>query len=613
MNLFFLSWRMSDELIPTVLSALGRITELYPQLDPDTLWYDHTKEEIFAASVHTAESAAEPRRYVVRDNDHITFYDGILVDRTGTFDAHRAEDLSAHWARLAESLEGRFAVVRASRSRPRIELLIDALGIEQVYYVRLGKAWLISNSIYLLEQVSSSRELDPLGVSLFLAMGWVGSDRTLRKDIRVFPGGIHLTWDLDEGSPSKKVYFSQRSLEKQSHAAFTPRKAEQLARSLTQMLGSLGQTFGVLNCPLSGGKDTRVMASLMRSQPSAKYWTYGDPSSTDVLIAKKIADDFQLNLHVNSTTTNDVIEQWDDLTRRLVLQTGGIVSLDLLSNLLEQPRKIDRLQLALHGAGGEIARSFYGDSYLFTHAFTAKRMLALFPQRCLIHNHEGLIEREATELAVSYIRSFLEGCLDDGFAVLNLPDLFYAFERVHRWASNYFWERAPTEDYFSPFCTRPFIEAAFSISALRRYSESIHYNLIRALEPKLFDLPIDKPWRSQAHPIVLLGKYAAGGIMRRVPFLAATFRSFTEAHGQIPMYVPMYDRAAWLEAKRGQIRDVCLSQPRSTAWNFVNRRVFEQLTSAATDPSERRRSMYPLFAIAAIFYHEMLSSERART
>jgi asparagine synthase (glutamine-hydrolysing) len=235
-------------------------------------------------------------------------------------------------------------------------------------------------------------------------------------------------------------------------------------------------------------------------------------------------------------------------------------------------------------------------------------MLALFPQRCLFHNHEGLIKREATELATSYVRNFLEGCLDDGFATLDLPDVFYTYERVHRWQSNFFWERAPTEDVFPLFCTRPFVEAAYSISALHRYSEPIHYRLIHDLEPKLLNFPISTPWRSQIHPIFRFGWYAAGAAMRRVPF-------FTKVHGvamEAGTWMPMYDRPAWLEAKRHQIRDICLSQPHSAAWHFVNRRVFEHLTSTKTDANERRRSGEFLFAVAAIFYYEMFSSDRTK-
>ena len=71
-------------------------------------------------------------------------------------------------------LERQFVVVREANNPPCIELLTDFLGMEQAYYFHQGKMWLVSNSVRLLAQICKSSALDPLGISLFLTVGWVG-------------------------------------------------------------------------------------------------------------------------------------------------------------------------------------------------------------------------------------------------------------------------------------------------------------------------------------------------------------------------------------------------------------------------------------------------------
>jgi len=51
-------------------------------------------------------------------------------------------------------------------------------------------------------------------------------------------------------------------------------------------------------------------------------------------------------------------------------------------------------------------------------------------------------------------------------------------------------------ELFSPFCTRPFVEAAFSVPALMRYTEPLHYG-ITLQDSALHALPfLEEPWRS---------------------------------------------------------------------------------------------------------------------
>jgi asparagine synthase (glutamine-hydrolysing) len=635
MNLYLLAWQFPHDQHAAAVAELRRVAqEVYPHLDPDTLWHHSGGQGALAASLHTAASAASPRTYVYHGDDHVTFFDGLPVDRTGRFNAHRAEDLAVHWQQLPQCLEGSFAAVRVAKDPAQIELLTDPLGMEHVYYLRRGDVWLLSNSVRLLERVGKATALDPLGVSLYFAVGWVGADRTLRHDVRVLPGGQKVVWRRDTPGPSHAGYFQRAGLARWRSGALTRDSVEALADSLTQMLRCLSRSLGKLNCPLSAGHDTRLLAALLiHAGIPARYFTFGYYDATDIRVASHIARLFGLEHSISDDAVEDRLTanvseelraRWDEVSRRLVAENDGMVSLILADQLVgENTGRAARLGSYLHGGGGEIARSFYGMPATFIHAGTPGAVLRNLLTH-LVSDHGGLITPEATGLARSYLRGFLEECLEEGFTPPDLPDLFYTYERVRRWVGNIFRWGAMREDHFYPFCTRPFIETAFSLSALYRWSEPIHYELIRHLVPRLLPVPSDKPWRSQ-RPVLnrlkFLGSFSYGVVRRQLPGLqplvsgvrAGIRRLLARRSADQPVPGGLANAengfdsdtmAALVEVKREQIREVCFSQPRSLVWSFVHRPAFERLLSPSAGAQERRRHYEVLYAIATVFYYD---------
>ena len=61
---------------------------------------------------------------------------------------------------------------------------------------------------------------------------------------------------------------------------------------------------GTANAPLSGGKDSRMLAALFMTRGvPVRYWTKGDESSLDVQIATEIARRYHLPHHVANRPT----------------------------------------------------------------------------------------------------------------------------------------------------------------------------------------------------------------------------------------------------------------------------------------------------------------------
>ncbi|MFH1932390.1 MAG: asparagine synthase-related protein [Pseudomonadota bacterium] len=464
----------------------------------------------------------------------------------------------------------------------------------------------------LIERISKPRALDPLGVSIFLSTGWVGSDHTLRCDIRVIPGGQRWTWQGGDNEPTRQTYYPPSRLARQPRQVLTPSYIKQLADGLIQPLRSLSQSFDNITCSLTGGLDSRLIAAmLIRAGLKAQYYTFGDPSDTDVKIATLIARTFDLPYKVTTITVSDVISDWDNTCLQTIQQADGMRSLYLASGMLKnRAPRIDRLDVILWGAGGEIARCFYGNPHFFL-----ARLDVADIERLLVkkrnRDYGGLIRQEGVALVRGYIHRFIMQCVDDGFAPIDIPDLFGMYQGDARRVGNNSRGLMSCRDVFSPYCTRAFVDATFALPALQRFTEPLHYSLMRLLSPELHSMPSDKgPWPLQ-QPIMnlimnLLKSYGTAQlarIRRRLRDVLIKANRDKCCSSYIGCDI-MLDRKSWFEAKHEQLREVCLDQTNSSIWDFVDRSMFDRIMSSATDPVDRSRYLKVLCDIVTLFHYE---------
>jgi asparagine synthase (glutamine-hydrolysing) len=198
------------------------------------------------------------------------------------------------------------------------------------------------------------------------------------------------------------------------------------------------------------------------------------------------------------------------------------------------------------------------------------------------------------------LQSFVGELIGEGFPPLDVPDAFYTFERVRRWAGSNARKSRAVSDRFSPFCTKTFVEAAFRLPALYRCSEPLHYEVIRLLLPELHRLPFgNDPWPFQ-QPFVNLVRMAAERQTHRARS-GLRQRIFRQRLRRLKRAVD-FDHTAWLEAKCAWLRELCLDQPDSLLWEFVDRAKFERLTAKTADAAARRGSIDGLYAVATLFH-----------
>ncbi len=619
MNLFAVGWGLPTDVGVRVVEELRRTSLLYPHLDQSTLWHRQMDGGVVVAGVQSPVAVASPRVYRHTDPEGLTLFDGLPIDPSGQIVGHDASQLAAHWTGLSDQLEGRYCTIRVRENPPTVELINDPIGVYQVYCSDLPAGSLVSNSAGLIERVLGVSRADPLGVSLFLVLDWVGGDRTLRDGIRVAPGSQHWSWRLGDKEWTKRRYWSPPTKGEPVRIVDEALVAE-VVDPLTRICAQVARVNGTLNAPLTGGKDSRMLAAvIMRAGIPASYWTKGDDQSLDLTIGREVARRYGLphrtanrptQIDVDRDPTRDVATEWETISRRFVIQNDGLASLYNVANIQGEPDRVERIAVTLSAMCAESARAgLYGRSHALDRGASAGQVVAYLSYRACGHPRQ-LVRLEAYRLARAHVTATLNNALEDGFARDNLPAQLYLDERCRRWAPNNPRELAQTEDKVLPFLSRPYVTAALSIREDERLLERLHRAVISSLVPGLeSDPPLDRGWRDHLdRPSG--SRVVRNRIMPLVPVaalraLVAVSDAVVQRQVSRTVLSP-YDEESWLETNLTFVRDVCLSNDRSDVWDYLDRPTFARLLDDRTPAIQRRLFQYPLFAAMTMLQYEYL-------
>jgi asparagine synthase (glutamine-hydrolysing) len=554
MNLWVAARHLDPAIARDLPEAVASMTRVYPQLDPATLQRCCFGDTTVVSMTHSA-ALLGATRYLWVDAEQAILYDGTIVLPTPLPGAD-AEMLHRHWSRLTDA-EGQFVAVRASAET--LDVFVDPFGMEQVYRFERGRTVLLSNSVAILAAVTGSRTLDRVGAALFLAWGWVGRDRTLNEGIRVLPGGRSKWTDHGHTHIPSAIRYERR-----------PVKIGALANDLVQFLRSLPPS--TIRLGLTAGKDSRLIAALvLHAGIRVLFTTSGDLDSPDVRAAVAIAERFHLEHRAHAKTVSP--EPWEVLQQRIIAHCDGMVSLWQIADVIDQPAKIDHLRIGLPGWGGEIARGYYTHPKLFLRP----RLTPTYLRQRFADDHGGLLTADAQGLALRELDEFIGEHSGDP---LDLPDHFYTKERVRRWAGANGRNRRAVADYFAVFITRPFVEAAFARPPRRRIAESLHYDLLRHLNPELHAFPLAKPWRPQRFTVPRL----------------LTDRIWSRVRERVRPQSPVANKVAERDQRLYPLMVEALDQPSSALWTLISRPHFER---AMRHPAPFRPTLWDALTLFA--------------
>ncbi len=595
MNLFLVGWDLPGEARERGSAALRSMTEAFPLLDPSTTgtWEG---PRVFATWMHWPIDALGVRRYVHQSMAALTLFDGVAVDESKSIIGHDATSLEAHWDTLSERLEGHYAAIRLTRRPERLEIVNDPFGLHPVFVHAERGAWWLSNSVMLLVRATGLRSLDLVGLANFLALDQPGDDRTLVEGVSALPAAQHWVWSSDQ-EPTRACYAPILGLGRLGRRSFGALEAAALADTMGGQLRALAAANSPLMCPITAGRDTRVIVGLMLdSGLPGDYFTAGDPAGIDARYGALIASRFDLPHRLTGHDHDGLIERWDDLSRRSVLQTDGLVTLAHASNLAAQPTRLERVSMQLYGAGGEIARG--GD---LGAAFVLGRPSVADAVKVVIRksNEYGSLLRSAVRQSVHMrVAERVRQMHGHGVRVVDLPMAFSVTENNRRWSASQARQIAGHMDVFMPLYCRAYARAAFTTPPLERLMERVPFALLTHLSPDLRGMPTDVPWPPQRPLRLLLAREVARLKRQRQRLQRRLWRHRPVSSGFV------WERRRLVDVLVRLWRTRFLDRSQSPLWELLKREAVESLTAPGASPLQRSVRVHPLFQVATVFAFE---------
>jgi hypothetical protein len=581
-----------------VEGAVAAAAAAFPQLEGHEVHTGRSADGrlAFAAASHPAELAGK-RRYSARSDGAVTLFDGLPVHREGRFDACDAAVLDAHWRQAPGSLEGIFVALRIDLDAVEVECLTDPVGMAKAFLLRDASGWLLSNSVEAVAALTGLRSPDSLGVSALISLGWpVG--RSLLEGVRsLAAGGLHT---LTPERHDERPHLTAEMVAPRNNAHRIGGAAELADRLRTTTTAAVSATAEI-SCPLTAGRDTRVLLALMLSlgERDVDYYTSGLPGEPDVEIARRLAHEVGVPHRLITPEVPREASRWTEITARFAAQTDGMATLHGISDHIDHGEEPAPLGLKIWGPGGEIARAGnIGMLIPFVSQVPGLRSSWEAQKRTLETKTStlgGVVRGEAVEATRRYLREFADRRRAEGWRAREVLEAYYAFERVRNWASTGVRRVSGATDLFSPFVSRDFYEYAFSLSSGERYVEAAHYRLLTVLSEQLRDLPFEKPWKPQRPH--LAPALAVRGIAD-----AAIGRVRAAARRGEAMKAEGLDFGrAWLEAGIEQHLELCASVPQSPLWDYIDRGRLEAVLSGPADA--RRPLAEGLCAVLTPFWY----------
>ena len=592
MNLFIVGWNCSSADRERAVRTLRAMHASFPLLDPETFgrWGG---EHGFAAWMHVGAGAG-PRRYVHRTDEGLTLVDGMAVDPRGRIVGHDAGSLAQHWAEAPDHLEGNYAAVRLEARAGMLEIVNDPFGLHPVFVQRSGDTWWIANSVRLLVGVSGAARLDLQGVADFVGTFFPGHDRTLVEGVSVLPAAQRWRWRA--GADVERSTYLPLSAINATKRSFGAERASELAKNMGDLLEVLSTSFGPLECPITAGRDSRMLTGLMvaRGLPG-DFFSAGDPQSTDVTIGRLVADRLGLPHRGTGGSGAEIAEAWDEVSARMVRQLDGMVTFAHARNALKSPTRLERKAIHLYGAAGELGRG--------------KRLTPALVLQDASLEHAIELTRKTSDRGSALVRPevwsetsdrLAEACRELhslGFEARDVPDAFDLWQYGRRWGGAQARQGANYRDVVMPFVTRDYMSTAFATPWEERLVERVPFELLKHLSPKLHALPFDTPWPPQSIPLLLATQWprrVRDGLKRRLKRLRG------------PEAGRARDRLVTFELLRERWRRY-LDRSSSSSWQVIDRERFEHLTSDRATQQEQQSALGAMYqAVTVLAYEEDL-------
>ena len=204
---------------------------------------------------------------------------------------------------------GMFAFALWDRNRETLFLARDRLGVKPMYYAVLSDGTLLFGSELksLLAHGGLPKEIDPLAVEEYFALGYVAEPRAIFKQARKLPPASTLLIRRGEPVGQPREYWDVRfTLDRQIDET---QAFEELTSRLNESIRLRLMSEVPLGAFLSGGVDSSAVVALMAGLSNDPVNTcsiaFTDPAFDEARFAKMVAERYKTNHYVDVVESDD--------------------------------------------------------------------------------------------------------------------------------------------------------------------------------------------------------------------------------------------------------------------------------------------------------------------
>ncbi len=278
-------------------------------------------------------------------------------------------------AACVDRFRGMFAFALWDRNRETLFLARDRLGVKPLFYALLDDGTFLFGSELkaILAHGGLKRDIDPLAVEEYFALGYVAEPRSIFRQARKLPPANTLLLRRGQPMPEPRQYWDVRfSLD----ARIGDEEAcHELQRRLTESIRLRMISEVPLGAFLSGGVDSSAVVAMMAGLSPEPVNTcsiaFSDPAFNEAAFAQKVADRYKTNHFVDMVESDDF--DLIDTLARLYDEPYADSSAIPTYRVCQLARK--HVTVALSGDGGD--ESFGGYRRYWLHMMEEKMRSAL--------------------------------------------------------------------------------------------------------------------------------------------------------------------------------------------------------------------------------------------
>ena len=349
------------------------------------LGFGHRRLSIIDIATGQQPLFNEDRSVVIVFNGEIYNYQSLIPELQALghqFHTRSDTEVIVHaWEQWGEDclqrLRGMFAFALWDRNRQTLFMARDRMAVKPMFYAALDDGQLLFGSELksLLAHGGLKRDIDPLAVEEYFALGYVAEPRTIFKQARKLPPGHLLLWRRGQPKPSIKTYWDVR------FTLDNPISAEDACDELRARLEESVKLRMIAEVPLgaflSGGVDSSAVVAMMAGVSDTPVNTcsigFDDPAFNESAFAQTVADRYQTHHHLEVVKSDDF--DLIDTLARLYDEPYADSSAIPTYRVCQMARQ--RVTVALSGDGGD--ESFGGYRRYRLHLME-ERMRAALPE-----------------------------------------------------------------------------------------------------------------------------------------------------------------------------------------------------------------------------------------